>query len=185
MEWILIYIVPFLLASDTFFLSISGGVTIRPYKSIVAIKTAVIFTITLGVSAFLAFQLAQLIKPLINNFSNLVGHILILFTGIRLLNDARKIKNEDRTFLLEDYKILFTSALALSFLIFLAFFGLGFIALDFYKFIIPFSISIFFLSFLGVFIGSHYQPIRLGRSSKFAAGLLLSIFIIIHYTNLL
>jgi len=173
------------MASDTFFLSISGGVTIRPFKVLRAIIIAGTFTVFLSVSAFLAFQLAQLIEPLISNFSNLVGHILILFTGIRLITDARKIKNEERTFLLEDNKILFTTALAASFIVFLAYFGLGFILNGFQNSIIILAISVLILSFLGVFFGSYYQPMRLGRSSKFAAGILISILIIINYINLL
>lgn len=183
MEWILTYIIPFLLASDTFFLSISGGVTMRPFNWISGFKTAIVFAVTLSTVAVLAFFLGQTIQPLISNFAILTGHIFILFIGIRLINDARKIKNEERTYLLEDNKILFTSALAASFIIFLAFFGLGFFKDDFQQNALSLGISVLLLSFLGTFIGSHYRPLRLGRSSKFAAGILISIFIIIHYIN--
>lgn len=183
MEWILTYIIPVLLASDALFLSISGGVTMRPFNSLQAIKIAGIFAITLSISGILAFLLAQLILPLVLQFSELTGHVLLLFIGIRFINDARKIKNEERTFLLQDHKILFISAFAASFIIFLAFFGLGFIQTELQKSLLTLGISVFIFSFSGIFIGSHYQPLRLGRSSKFAAGLLMAIFIIIHYIN--
>lgn len=181
MDWILIYIIPFLIASDAFFLSISGGVTLRPFKWLRALHIAFTFAVILSLSAIVSFLLAQLIKPLIFNFANLTGHIFILFIGIRFINDARKIKNEERTYLLEDAKILYSSALAASFIIFLAFFGLGFIQINFQDSVFTLGVSILILSFLGVFIGSHYQPLRLGRSSKFASGILISIFVIIHY----
>jgi len=183
MEWILIYIIPFLLASDTFFLSISGGVTLRPFKWIQAFKIAFIFTIVLAFSAMMAFYLGHFIKSLITDFSSVIAHILILFVGIRLINDARKIKNEERTYLLEDLKILLTSALAASFIVFLAFLGLGLMQSGITPLIYIFAIAVFALSILGIFIGSYYQPLRLGRSSKFASGLLMAIFIIIHYIN--
>lgn len=183
MAWILTYIIPFLLASDAFFLGISGGVTLRPFKWITGLKIAIVFALVLGIAALLAFFLGQAIRPLIADFANLTGHIFILFTGIRLINDAKKIKNEERTYLLEDNRILFTGALAASFIIFLAFFGLGLVKSDFEESVISLGTSVFILSFLGVFTGSHYKPLRLGRSSKFASGLLISVLIIIHYIN--
>lgn len=183
MEWILIYIIPFLLASDAFFLSISGGVTLRPFKWIQTFKIAFVYTIILGISAIIAFYLGYFIKFLIADFSIIIAHILISFVGIRLINDARKIKNEERTYLLEDSKILITSALAASFIIFLSFLGLGLMQSGLIPLIYVFAIAIFLLSFLGIFFGSHYQPLRLGRSSKFASGILISVLIIIHYFN--
>jgi hypothetical protein len=89
--------------------------------------------LVISISAVLAFLLSQLVKPLITGFSFLVGNVFILFTAVRFINDARKIKNEERTFLLEDNKILLTSSIAASFIIFLAFFGLGLILIDFQK----------------------------------------------------
>lgn len=183
MEWILTYIIPFLIASDVFFLSIAGGVTIRPFKWLQAINIAITYAIILSLSGGLAFLLAQLLQGLVSNFAILTGHILLMFVGIRLINDARKVKNEERTYILEDQKIMLLSAAAASFIVFLAFLGYGFLLSDFKNVLISLSISVLVLSLLGVFIGSHYQPLRLGRSSKFASGLLISIFIIIHYIN--
>jgi putative Mn2+ efflux pump MntP len=181
MDWIIVYIIPFLLSTDAFFLSISGGVTMMPFNWQKALKIALVYELVISISAVLAFLLSQLVKPLITGFSFLVGNVFILFTAVRFINDARKIKNEERTFLLEDNKILLTSSIAASFIIFLAFFGLGLILIDFQKSIFVLGISIFLLSFLGIFIGNHYKPIRLGRSSKFASGILILILITINY----
>lgn len=181
MDWILTYGLGIFLAADTLFLSISGGVTLRPFKGISALKIAITFTIVLSFAAVTAFYLAQLISGLLQNLSNILGHILIAFVGVRYMIDAKKLKNEDRTYLLEDTKILLSSSLAASFVIFIAFFGLGFLTKNLSIAIIVLSISVFVLAFTGVFIGSHYQPLRLGRSSKFASGILIVIFLVIHF----
>jgi len=181
MKWILIYIIPILLSADIFFLSISGGVTVRPFKYAFALKIAAIFALSSFLAAIIALGFAWSVYPLIESFSNLVGHVLVAFVGIKFLNDARKIKNIDRTYLLEDNKIIWLSALASSLMIILAFLGVGLINPIMGLSPIIILISAFSLGFLGVFIGSHYQPLRLGRYSKFAAGLLILILIIINF----
>jgi putative Mn2+ efflux pump MntP len=181
MEWILIYIIPVLLSADVFFLSISGGVTVRPFKYAFAFKIAAVFALSSFLAAIIALGFAWSINPLIENFSNLVGHVLLAFVGIKFLNDARKIKNVDRTYLLEDNKIILLSAVASSLMILIAYLGLGLISPNIWSSSGIILISAFILGFLGVFIGSHYQPLRLGRYSKFAAGLSILIMTIINF----
>ncbi len=181
MEWILTYIIPILLSADIFFLSISGGVTLRPFQYPFALKTAAIFALSSFLAAIIALGFAWFIHPLLENFSNMIGHVLIAFVGIKFMNDARKFKNTDRTYLLEDNRIIWLSALASSLVILLAFLGIGFIVAYIQISTLVILISVFMLGFLGVFIGSHYQPRRLGRYSKFAAGLLMLILVIINF----
>jgi len=95
--------------------------------------------------------------------------------------DAYKVKNEERTYVLEDHQILGAISLASSFNIFIAFLGLGILGVDFIPSIIVLLLAAFSVSQLGLFAGSHYQPVRLGRFSKFTAGLLILVLTILSY----
>lgn len=166
---------------DIFFLSIAGGVTIQPYKWTETIKISLIFSAVNALSAILAFSLAYLISPLISAFSAIAGQLFMAFVAVRMMADAKKIKNEERTFLVEDNKIVWSLALATSFSIFLIFLGLGFIGLNHNTPIIVLIVSTILISQMGLFFGSHYKPVRLGRSSKMAGGFLILVIIILNF----
>ncbi|NPD44782.1 MULTISPECIES: manganese efflux pump [unclassified Lentimicrobium] len=181
MQEIITYIVPVLVLMDIFFLSIAGGVTLHPYKWTETIKISLIFSIVNGLAAVIAFGFSFLISPLISDFSNIAGQLFIAFVAVRMMTDAKKIKNEERTFLVEDNKIVWSLALASSFSIFLVFLGLGFLGLDSNAPIIILFTASLLLSQMGLFFGSHYKPVRLGRSSKLAGGFLILVITILNF----
>lgn len=181
MQIILTYILPILVLMDIFFLSIAGGVTLYPYSLKETLKISLIFSAVIGLAAVIAFSLSYLIAPLISNYANIVGNLLIAFVGVRMMADAKKIKNEERTFLVEDNKILWSLAIASSFNILLAFLGLGFLGLNTNIPIFVLVIATLLLSQMGLFFGSHYKPIRLGRSSKLAGGFLILVITILNF----
>lgn len=166
---------------DIFFLSIAGGVTLHPYKWTDTIKISLIFSAVNGLAAIIAFGLSYLISPLISEFSNIAGALFIAFVAVRMMSDAKKIKNEERTFLVEDNKIVWSLALATSFSVFLVFLGLGFLGLNSNTPIIILLFATLFISQMGLFFGSHYKPIRLGRSSKMAGGFLILVITILNF----
>jgi putative Mn2+ efflux pump MntP len=178
---LLIYGIPFLLSMDVFFLSISGGVTQQPYKWVNSLKISLAFSFSQLLAGGLGLLIAKLIFPLITDFSAMAGSLLVAFFGSKMLQEAVKVKNEQRTFLIEDKEILLPLALASSLNTFVIFVGLGFLMVPFIPSLSALIASIFFLSLIGQFIGSHYRPLRLGRSSKFAGGLLIILFIILNY----
>lgn len=181
MQEIITYIVPVLVLMDIFFLSIAGGVTLQPYKWTETIKISLIFSAVNGLAAVIAIGLSFLISPLISDFSNIAGQLFIAFVAVRMMTDAKKIKNEERTFLVEDNKIVWSVALASSFSILLVFLGLGFLGLNHNTPIIVLLIATLLLSQMGLFFGSHYKPVRLGRSSKLAGGFLLLLITILNF----
>lgn len=180
-NYILTFLIPILLTMDLLFLSIAGGVTLRPFQWVVTLKISLVFAMVQGLTAFIAILIAHFLEPLISNFAVITGSILVAFVAIKMLTDARKVKNEERTFILEDKQILGSLSLASSFNILLAFLGLGLLGVDFIPSVLVLLITIVFISQFGLFVGSHYQPERLGRFSKFAAGLLILIFTMINY----
>ena len=178
---LLTYGIPLMLSMDVFFLSISGGVTQQPYKWVSSLKVSLVFAFSQLLAGGLGILIAHLIFPLITDFSVMAGVLLIAFFGSKMMQEAIKVKNEQRTFLLEDKEILLPVALASSLNTFVIFVGLGFLLVPFTATLSALIISIFLLSQIGQFIGSHYRPIRLGRSSKFVGGLLIIIFIILYF----
>ena len=178
---ILIYTLPFLLSMDIFFLSISGGVTMQPYRWGMTLKNSLIFSVFQAFAGLIAFYLAQLISPLVSDYSALAGSMFTAYIGLKMMSEAIKVKNEQRTFLIEDIQILWPLALASSINAFTLFFGLGFFKIPLQASLITLFVSIFIISQVGQFIGSHYRPIRIGRSSKFAGGLFILVIIIINY----
>lgn len=166
---------------DIFFLSIAGGVTMQAYKWTETIKISLVFSAVNGLAAVIAFGLSFLINPLISDFSNIVGQLFIAFVAVRMMSDAKKIKNEERTFLLEDNKIVWSLAMASSFNIFLVFLGLGFLGQNHNTPIIVLLVATSLLSQMGLFFGSHYKPVRLGRSSKLAGGFLILVITILNF----
>ena len=166
---------------DVFFLSIAGGVTLYPYNWKETLRISLIFAAVIGLAAFLAFGLSYLIAPLILDFASIAGNLFIAFVGVRMMSDAKKIKNEERTFLVEDNKVIWSLALASSFNILLTFLGLGFLGLNTNVPIFVLVIATLLLSQMGLFFGSHYKPIRLGRSSKLAGGFLVLVIIILNF----
>lgn len=180
-NYILAYLIPILLTMDLFFLSIAGGVTLRPYQWPVAQKISLAFSLAQSIAALIAIFIAQLLEPLISSYMHMMGSILLIYVAIKMLVDARKVKNEERTYVLEDHQILGAISLASSFNIFIAFLGLGLLGVDFIPSIIVLLLSAFSISQFGLFAGSHYQPVRLGRFSKFLAGLMILVLTIISY----
>ena len=178
---IITYIVPVLVLMDIFFLSIAGGVTLQPYKWTETIKISLVFSAVNGLAAAIAFSLAYITNPLISDFSNIAGQLFIAFVAVRMMTDAKKIKNEERTFLVEDNKIVWSLAIATSFSIFLVFLGLGFLGLNNNTPVIILLAATLLLSQMGLFFGSHYKPVRLGRSSKLAGGFLILVIMIINF----
>ena len=115
MEQILTYYIPLLVGMDLFFLSIAGGVTLRPYEWGVSAKISTILSAVALLASILGLSLSHLLYPLISDFARWIGFLLIAFVGVKFMGDARIIKNEQRTFVLEDSKILWSVAAASSF----------------------------------------------------------------------
>lgn len=153
----------------------------RPYKWVEAQKISLALAISQSLAALLGIFMAQLLETLVVSYSQITGSILIAFIGIKLMSDARKIKNEDRTYVLEDRQILGSISIASSFNILLAFLGLGMLGLSYMPSLLVFLLAAFLISQFGLFSGSHYQPIRLGRFAKFTAGLFILVLTIIYY----
>jgi len=177
----LIYGLPFFLTMDIFFLSIAGGVTLQPYQWRVTAKVSAAFIVSQLLAGAIGLILASLILPLIIGFSKITAAILIGFFGSKMMQEAVKVKNEQRTFLLEDSDILLPLSLAGSLNTLVIFLGMGFLQLPYKGSLITLFFSILILSQLGLFIGSHYRPLRTGRYSKFAGGLVMIILIILNF----
>ncbi len=178
---ILTYGIPFLLTMDIFFLSISGGVTLQPYNWLKTIKASTVFAVSQVIAAGLGFGISKLIFPLIVDFAEMSGVLLITFFAFKMTQEAVKVKNEQRTFLIEDNDIILPLALASSLNTFVFFVGLGFLETPYYESMTVLLIAVVFISQMGLFIGSHYRPQRIGRSSKLAAGILIIILILLFY----
>lgn len=178
---LIIYGIPFFLSTDIFFLSISGGVTQQPFRWVNTLKVSIVFSVSQLIAGSLGLLVAGLIFPLISNFAFMAGILLVGFFGSKMMQEAIKVKNEERTYLIENKEILYPVALASSLSTFVIFVGLGFLEVPF---LTPLSVlfgSIFFISQFGQFIGSHYKPIRLGRTSKLMGGLLIIILLILNF----
>jgi len=180
-QQLIIYGIPFLLSMDVFFLSITGGVTEQPYRWRTSFKISAIFTISQFIAGILGMSIAYFILPLISTFSAIAGALLIGFFGSKMMQEAIKVKNEQRTFLIEDKDIIYPLALASSLNTFVIFVGMGFLSVSVITSLVTLLLSIFIISQLGQFIGSHYKPLRLGRSSKLAGGFFIIILIILNY----
>ena len=178
---IVIFVIPFLVCMDIFFLSLSGGVTLVPFQWKTSLFISIVFSLSQLVAGTLGLLIASFILPLISSFSAIAGALLIAFFGSKMLQEAYKVKNVERTYLLEDREILFPLTLASSLSTFVIFVGLGFLQAPYIPTLIILFASAFFLSQIGLFSGSHYRPLRLGRYSKFAGGFLIIIAIILNF----
>lgn len=178
---ILAYFIPFFLCMEIFFLSISGGVTFIPYRWAYSVKISGIFSLTQFAAGALALLIAQLMYGLIEGFASITGLLLVTFISVKMIREAYVIKNEERTFVVDDSSIIWPLALATSLNTFLLFLGLGFLSVSFTASLVVLVLSSLLFSQLGLFIGSHYRPQRLGRSSKFGGGLLILILTIVNY----
>jgi len=178
---LIIYGIPFFLSLDIFFLSISGGVTLQPYRWSSSLKVSIVFSLSQIIAGFIGLLISSLILPLISEFSFIAGVILVGFFGSKMMQEAVKVKNEERTYLIENNEILYPLALASSLNTFVIFVGLGFLEASYIISLSVLFISIFFVSQFGQFIGSHYKPIRLGRSSKLLGGFLIIVLLILKF----
>jgi len=166
---------------DIFFLSISGGVTLQPYRWSSSLKVSIVFSLSQIIAGFIGLLISSLILPLISEFSFIAGVILVGFFGSKMMQEAVKVKNAERTYLIENKEILYPLALASSLNTFVIFVGLGFLEASYIISLSVLFISIFLFSQFGQFIGSHYKPIRLGRSSKLMGGLLIIVLLILKF----
>lgn len=180
MSEILLYIIlVFALSGELLFLAIGAGVAMHPYDSKLNIKAAITFSIAQLIFAAFALYMGSLISGFIPAFSFGAGAITIAFVGLKLVLEANKIKNDSRTFLIEDLQILLSVSLASSFNTVLAFTGLGMILKEFnYYPVILLVVVVFMTVLMGIFIGNKYRPERLGRFSKYFGGLMLIVFAI-------
>lgn len=161
------------LSSEILFLAIGAGVAMHPYSSWLNLKAALIFSFTQFLMAMFGINLGAIITSYIPDFYYPVGLLLIAFVGLKFILEANKIKNEKRTFLIEDKKILLSLSLAASINPFLAFIGFGMIMEKFSivpAFILP--VFVFFTVLTGIFIGNKYRPARIGRFIKYFGGLI-------------
>ncbi len=175
------YLIPVLLSLDVFFLSISGGVTLRPYNWISTLKISLAFIFSQLLAAIIGLFFGEMIQPLLKEYSLWASSLLIGFFAFKMIQEAIKIKNTDRTFLLEDNQILWPIALASSLSTMVFFVGLGLLNVDYHQVLPILFFSILFFSQIGLFIGSHYQPLRLGRSSKLVGGIIILAIVILNY----
>jgi len=180
-QTILTYGIPFLISMDIFFLSISGGVTLQPYNWLKTMKASAVFAFSQLLAAGIGMGISLLILPLIIDFSDMAAALLIGFFAFKMAQEAVKVKNEQRTFLIEDNDILLPLALASSLNTFVFFVGLGLLNIPYQESITSLIISVVILSQLGLFIGSHYRPERIGRSSKLLAGISIIILLVLYF----
>jgi len=166
---------------DIFFLSISGGVTMYPYRWINSLKISSALVFAQIIAAIIGLFLGEMIQPLMGNYSLWASSLLIGFFAFKMIQEAIKTKNEQRTFLLEDQQILWFTALASSLSTLVIFVGMGMLGMDYHLSLSALLLSIVFFSQLGLFVGSHYRPVRLGRSSKLLGGVLMLILVILNY----
>lgn len=170
-------ILAFAISGELIFLAIGAGVTMHPYSSWLNIKAAFIFGLAQFVMATFALFMGSLISGFIPEFSFMAGAIIITFVGVKLILEANKVKNNSRTFLIEDSQILLGVSLAASFNTVIVFTGLGMILTQFLYFPLLILTTIATITvFIGIFIGNKYRPERLGRFSKYLGGLLLVFF---------
>ena len=162
------------LSGELLFLAIGAGVAMHPYSSWLNIKAAFVFGVAQFLMGAFALFMGSLIAGFIPTFSFTAGAITIIFVGIKLILEANKIKNDSRTFLIEDPQILLGVSLAASFNTVLAFTGLGMVLSQLtYSPLLILTVLVLFVVLLGIFIGNKYRPERLGRFSKYLGGLIL------------
>lgn len=167
-------VLAFALSGELLFLAIGAGVAMHPYKALLNLKAAFSFAFVQFVMAAFALFMGSLIASFIPAFASNAGLISIAFVGIKLILEANKVKNDSRTFLIEDAGILVAVSLAAAFNTVIAFTGLGMINANFsFPPLIILAVVAFSLVFIGIFIGNKYRPLRLGRFSKYVGGLVL------------
>lgn len=179
MSGIFIYsiILAFALSGELLFLAIGAGVAMHPYSSWLNIKAALSFSLVQFIMAAFAIFMGSLIAGFMPDFSFHAGILVIAFVGVKLIMEANKVKNDSRTFLIEEPQILIAVSLAASFNTVLAFTGFGMIINQFtYVPVIILTVVALITVLLGIFIGNKYRPERLGRFSKYLGGLMLVFF---------
>lgn len=180
-HYYLTYTIPILLSMEIFFLSISGGVTMSSFNWKLALKNSLIFAAVTLLGAIVGLLFSMLLGSLLSGIALITGSLLVGFMGVKMMIEAHKIKNIDRTFLLEDNGILWPLAIASSLNTLIFYVGLGLMEVPFLKSMIIIFICTLLFSIIGQFFGSHYRPLRLGRYSKFAGGFLIVLVIILNY----
>lgn len=182
MSEIIIYsiILSFALSGELLFLAIGAGVAMDPFSSGLSVKAALFFSLAQFIMAVFALMMGSLIAGFIPALTIYAGIIAFAFVGLKLIFEANKVKNNSRTFLIEDPRILIGVSLAASFNTVLAFTGLGMIFSQFSLAPILILTGVVLTTvLLGIFIGNKYRPERLGRFSKYLGGLML-IFLAIY-----
>lgn len=180
---ILLALVALALSGDLLFLAIGAGVTLHPYSKKTNLSVALTFALVHFLMASFALFIGHLFFGFIPEFARYAGLFLLVFTALKFIFETNKIKNHNRTFFVEDKRILLGVSVASSFnslFVYLAI-GLLFPAIRFSPVYI--YTAVVFLSVLfGVFIGNKYRPERFGRFSKYLGGLgllFLSIYLLI------
>jgi putative Mn2+ efflux pump MntP len=170
-------ILGFALSGDLLFLGIGAGVAMHPYSFKLSLKASLLIVFFQAIMAVFALNIGFLLVHSISNFNKQVGIGLLAFVGMKFILEAFKIQNDQRTFLIEDFRVLFSLAIAASFNSVFAFLGMGLVLVKFTLvplFALPFIG--FFTLITGIFLGNKYRPQRFGRFSKIAAGIFFLIF---------
>ncbi|MDA3906384.1 MAG: manganese efflux pump [Bacteroidales bacterium] len=162
------------LSSDILYLAIGSGVAMQPYSTKLNFKAALIFSFVQIIMALFAINVGFIISSFIPDFSYQMGTILIAFVGLKYMLETNKIKDESRTFLIEDSRILWRLSLASSFNTLLAFIGFGLTIIHYTLFPISMLIGfVFFTTLIGIIIGNKYNTQHLGRFGKLIGGIIL------------
>lgn len=167
-------VLAFALSGELLFLAIGAGVAMHPYKALLNLTAAFSFALVQFVMAAFALFMGGLIASFIPAFAFSAGAISLGFVGLKLILEANKVKNDSRTFLIEDARILIGVSLAAAFNTVIAFTGFGMMYAEFsLRPIIILASIAFVVVLMGIFIGNKYRPERIGRFSKYLGGLVL------------
>ncbi|TDT67359.1 putative manganese efflux pump [Hypnocyclicus thermotrophus] len=84
------------LAMDAFAVSISQGVAVKRLKINQALTVALTFSIFQAFMPLLGFFLGKSIYNLVHNYNNIIGSVLLIGIGLKMLHEAYKEEQCER-----------------------------------------------------------------------------------------
>lgn len=171
-SWELI-LIAIALASESFTVSLNSFMDMSKPGDGLQLKVASYFTLFQIVFLAMGWGLGTLLFSLFEFVLLPMGFAIFSIIGIKLIWEAFKLKPQDRSFDLQQFRLLLGASLAAGFNALIVGIGIRLVSFFLFEAVFIVSIVVLLLSFTGSFIGSRYGCRYRGKWAKVIGGTLL------------
>ena len=137
------------------------------------LKIAFFFALFQGIMPFFGWLLGDAVSQSLHSYSNYIAFSIFVFIGIKMIYDSLKGTPQNKTFIIDNLRVIIGLSIATSLDALIIGMSFGFFTINIFKTMLIIFVITFIFSVLGVRIGKKYGHLLLGKRAEFFGGLIL------------